>query len=77
MATVSRAGCCADREPRGARFRYIAASQIGITLTSLILGALTDRRRSTPDLAPLLAQWFRPHHADGAFRRGIIGAARC
>jgi putative hemolysin len=37
--------------------RYIAASQIGITLTSLILGAY-GQARITPDLAPILEQWF-------------------
>jgi putative hemolysin len=37
--------------------RYIAASQIGITLTSLILGAYSQATL-TPDLAPLLERWF-------------------
>jgi magnesium and cobalt exporter, CNNM family len=36
--------------------RYIAASQIGITLTSLILGAY-GQRAIAPDLAPLLSAW--------------------
>src|SRR5215475_14084799 len=43
-------------EPR-ALDRYIAASQIGITLTSLILGAY-GQAAITPDLAPVLAQRF-------------------
>ena len=36
--------------------RYIAASQIGITLTSLILGAY-GQRAIAPDLAPYVEQW--------------------
>ena len=36
--------------------RYIAASQIGITLTSLILGAY-GQRAIAPHLAPTLAAW--------------------
>jgi putative hemolysin len=43
-------------EPR-ALDRYIAASQIGITLTSLILGAYSQAA-ITPDLAPILSRWF-------------------
>lgn len=37
--------------------RYIAASQIGITLTSLVLGAY-GQAAITPDLAPIVARWF-------------------
>jgi putative hemolysin len=47
-------------EPR-ALDRYIAASQIGITLTSLILGAY-GQAAITPDLAPVLAHWFGLTH---------------
>jgi putative hemolysin len=47
-------------EPR-ALDRYIAASQIGITLTSLILGAY-GQAAITPDLAPLLSHWFGIAH---------------
>jgi CBS domain containing-hemolysin-like protein len=43
-------------EPR-ALTRYISASQIGITLTSLVLGAYAQEA-ITPGLAPLFMQWF-------------------
>ena len=37
--------------------RYIAASQIGITLTSLVLGAYAQATFAV-GLTPLFAQWF-------------------
>ena len=37
--------------------RYVGASQIGITLSSLMLGAYAQATLSAP-LAPLLAEWF-------------------
>ncbi|HET9369260.1 MAG TPA: hemolysin family protein [Vicinamibacterales bacterium] len=44
--------------------RYVGASQIGITVTSLALGAL-GQATVTPDIAPILANWLslRPETA--------------
>jgi putative hemolysin len=53
--------------------RYIAASQIGITLTSLVLGAYGEAA-ITPDLAPIIARLFTldPHTAESVAGIGVL-----
>jgi putative hemolysin len=53
--------------------RYIAASQIGITLTSLVLGAFGEAA-ITPDLAPIVGRVFKlePHTAASVAGIGVL-----
>ena len=51
--------------------RYIAVSQIGITLSSLILGAY-GQAQLAPVLSPLFASWFKMDEAAAISSAGIV-----
>jgi magnesium and cobalt exporter, CNNM family len=75
---------CEDGDPTAARLlpiveqpqrlnRYIAASQVGITLSGLVLGAYAEAAIS-PRVAPLLEQWasFDPDTAESIASAGVL-----
>ena len=62
-ATRSRPGSCPSSRIRSELDRYIAASQVGITLSSLILGAYAQATLA-PRLAPLLERFGPTAAAD-------------
>ena len=55
--------------------QYIAASQVGITLSGLVLGAYAQATLS-PQVAPLLEHWasFKPEVAESAANIGVLVA---
>jgi len=75
---------CEDGDPTAARLlpiveqpqrlnRYIAASQVGITLSGLVLGAYAEAMIS-PRVAPLLEHWtsFAPDTAESIANAGVL-----